>query len=391
MEGDDQATQDTAAATATAAPSPSDDSNAAAKTGTTAPPANAARDAFDRLTRGERPEDVNKAVYQQKPAAAAQPAADRATPQKTEATKGEPQPGQAWPEGTAPKDAQVLQRAKMDPEAWKHIPPSNRAKILAGLRNSQAEADRQFQAARATAKAGGKAADTTQTNAEPNDPAAPGEPEDDATEQLEDGQQPAQQQARQQPAQQQQQPPQQFLAPKDRETLQLLGGDDLAETMERSLGNVHQHYQQQMAPLVGVLEYLLDQHVGAQFDSAVNELAKTPGMESLKDGDKATANQQALRDKAMLLHRAAGDPRSYPFSEAVKDAAASLFKTNLHQATQALLLKQRTASLNGAPDKGDGTRNTPRALDAKERSRAIFSHLQQGMNPDDARRAVDGA
>lgn len=380
--------QDTAAATATAAPSPSGESNAAAKTGTTAPPANAARDAFDRLTRGERPEDVNKAVYGKKPAASAEPAPDRAAPQKTDATKAEPQPSQ-WPEGTDPKDAQVLSRAKMDPDAWKHIPPSNRAKILAGLRNSQAEADRQFQVARATAKAGGKSADTTQTNAEPNDPATPVETQEEVTDP--DGQQPAQQQQRQQPAAQQQQPSQQFLAPKDRETLQLLGGDDLAETMERSLGSVHQHYQQQMAPLVGVLEYLLDQHVGAQFDSAVNELAKTPGMESLREGDKAAANQQALRDKAMLLHRAAGDPRGYPFSEAVKDAAASLFKTNLHQATQAQLLQRRTASLNGAPDKGDGTRNTPRALDAKERNRAIFANLQQGMNPNDARRAVDGA
>lgn len=390
----DTATQDTSTA---ALPPSSEQSSAAATTGTTAPPANAAREAFDRLVKGDRPEDVNR-DYRAKRQTAASTGKDAGT--QADKPSGEqtqtPEPSQAasngWPDGTSEKDARVLQRAKMDPEAWKHIPPSNRAKILNGLRTSQAEADRQFAAAKANKEKSGRSAATTQTPPEAEDPATPGEAGDEA--QADEGQAQVEQQQQQRATPAAKQPaaaPQSYLTPAHRETLQMLGGDDLAETMDHALAQVHQQNQQQMAPLVGVLEYLLGQHIDGQFNTAVSDLAKTPGFESLTSGDKSKENQTALRQKAMLLHRAAGDPVNYPFSEAVKDAAASLFKLNLHQASQARLLQQRTASLRGAPDKGDGTRNTPRALDSKERGRQIFQNLQQGMDPTAARRAVDGA
>lgn len=390
----DAGTQDTSTA---ALPPSSEQSNAAATTGTTAPPANAAREAFDRLVKGDRPEDVNRDYRaKQSTPSAGKDAGTQATKEKSGEQTPAPEPSQAasngWPDGTSEKDMRVLQRAKMDPEAWKHIPPSNRAKILNGLRTSQAEADRQFAAAKA-AKKGGQQAAATQTPPEAEDSATPGETGDEAH--ADEGQAHVEQQQQQQratPAAKQAAAAQQsYLTPAHRETLQMLGGDDLAETMDHALAQVHQQNQQQMAPLVGVLEYLLGQHIDGQFNSAVSELAKTPGFESLSSGEKAKENQTALRQKALLLHRAAGDPVNYPFSEAVKDAAASLFKLNLQQASQARLLQQRTASLRGAPDKGDGTRNTPRALDSKERGRQIFQNLQQGMDPVAARRAVDGA
>jgi hypothetical protein len=303
--------------------------------------------------------------------------------------------------GVTPEDLAVLKRAKIDLSVWKHIPPSNRKAIVANFKTTQAEADRQFQQARSGTSKGGNPAAGQQASAatdvtqDEGTLAGDAEQEDD-TQQLPPakqtkGQPPAARQAAAATAQgtQPEIDASAFIDPADLETLRELGGDDLANAHTRSITKAVTaavgQMQQQQAPMVGVLNFLMGRLEASDFREAVSALKTQPGLEALTD-EQTTA----LRDKARLLIRAAGDPENYSFKEAVQDAAASLFKTNVQATAQANLLQRRQASLKGSPERGTGRIPADRPLTGKDRDRAIFEALQSGLGPDEARRSVDG-
>lgn len=415
---------------ATAAPpSPAAD---AAVAGNAAPPArraeapqggdggkSAAREAFDRLARGEPPEKVNREIYQQPRSEAGKPRADATQGNATEGdAPRQPSPAGgkdaaaaggaggagALEQGVTPEDLQVLKRAKFDLSAWRHIPPSNRKAIVANFRASQAEADRLFQQQRQApgTQPGHSAAAQAQASTQADDGAT--QPHDAAAQPAGE-QQPPTQPARQQapppaakgspgsaapqgplnPLTGQQLDPQQFVDQADLETLRHLGGDDLADTYSRGIQRAVGAVLQQVSPALQATHFLMAEMERREWSDAVAELKKQPGYEQL--GEK---EESALRDKALLLIRAAGDLSNYRYREAVQDAAASLFKLNAQAVAQKQLLDRRSASLRGSPERGTTLPAASRALSPKERDRAIFEQLRNGLSPDEARRAVDG-
>lgn len=350
---------------------------------------------------------------------AQEPAADGATPQPDATAK--------WPDGINAKDLQVLKRAQLDPDTWSAIPPSNQKKILNNLRTVQANNDRlyrerqkaqQSQAGQQQPTAPGTArtqnapaADNSQAPAPAQDqPTLDQGPEDlldDDSAQAQpglDGEHggPQQRQQQQQPAQRTETPAfdaEQLVDPQDLQTLQQIGGKNLAETWKRGAARIAQQvasaYQQRTAQLeqqnqtlIHATEYLFGQHITREFDTAVTSLVtETPALKTAIDAEGAKGK---LRSKADLLHRAAGDPANYSYADAVRDAAASLFRQNVHQSAQAQLLSGRKSSLQASADPGNGPRAGRQQLSGPDRNKAIFAQLQQGLTPDAARAAVDG-
>src|SRR5690554_2405722 len=104
------ASADPGGMTADTAASPSPEPrNDASNAGNTAPPADLAREAFRRLAKGERPQDVNRALFMGSGASKTAATAPDSTP----ADDDVPQPdatAQAgeWPEGMSEKDLNVL-------------------------------------------------------------------------------------------------------------------------------------------------------------------------------------------------------------------------------------------------------------------------------------------
>lgn len=396
---DEQAVDQTVSETPTSPPPPAE-RNESSESGNAAPPVDLDREAFRRLARGEKPEEVNRQVFA-KPSgkeatAAPQPAANEANDKAKPQPQAKADDSAKWPEGMADKDVNVLRRAKMDADTWSAIPPSNRVKILTNLRTSQSAADREFQQ-RQTPNPAGKPGEASQTDALSGGQTTDGESETDtdtqdaATGATDEGREdrgakPTATDAGAVPDYSG------LLEQADLETLDLIGGQELAGTMQRVLGRVASHYETRQATLLQGMEYLLNQHVGREFNGAVDELAKQPGMDRLTEqSDEGDSLRSKLREKAMLLHRAGGDPKGYPFAEAVRDAAASLLKTNVHQTHQARLLKGRADSLSGSAERGSSRVAQGRALNPAERSKAIFRNLAKGLAPDDARLAVDGS
>jgi hypothetical protein len=382
----------------TTTPPASDPSQAvevAGSGGNAAPPSNPAREAFSRLAKGETPAAINAALYPK-------PGDDAKPPQQTQQTpatakdgpsgaaaNSSAQPdGQPAAEAIDEKDLAVLKRAKFDLTTWRHIPPSNRKAIVNSLRTTQGEMDRQFQQGRQAGKPGGVA--TPQT---PNDPDDEGtlagdQVDPDAGDEHVEQAAPARQAAARPPARSAAAPAvdaNQFIAKEDLEALEAIGGPQLAETFKRGLGSA---IEQAQAKLLGPLSFLIDHYETQAFNGAVSELAKQPGFGQVTADPK---NVEALKGKADLLIRAAGNPKAYGYAEAVQDAAASLFKTNVHQAAQAALLNGRQRSIKGSPDPGTQAAPQTRALTPVERSKQIFQNLRQGMSPEAARSAVDGA
>ncbi len=401
------------------ASAPSTSSGANGTAAHTAPAATLHREAFARLSEGQKPDQVNRELFAPKPAAGK--AKSSSTPASPDDAASEPKPDASappaaaagkygYPDGTSDADAKVLKRAKMDPETWAAIPPSNRVKIVKGLRDSQAAADREFSrraAASGKAQARTPAPAATQSPADPQDaatldgddaqPDTAGRDTDDASSPAPD--RPAKPD-RAQAAKAQGAGPESvesFIDPKDLETLELIGGNDLAQTLQRTTARVVDHFTQREAQqraatsqLLDVAEFLLEQHVNREFDSGLDRLTAMPGLENLRD-DSRQKERDALRAKADLLHRAAGDPKGYSYQDALQDAAASLFKTNIHQTAQARLLQGRNASLRATPSTPDYRRGgQQKPLSAKDRNAAIFAELQRGASPDDARAIVDG-
>lgn len=407
-------------------PSPTQ-SDAAGKPGNTAPPGNLHREAFDRLVKGEEPKAVNRAVFAEKKAPEApqrqgqQQQAPTEDPNRASNPNGAPEPEKpattglaakfGFPEGTSDKDVQVLKRAKMDADTWAAIPPSNRVKILTNLRATQVAADRVITQQRKGGQGQARTQAPPETQTNPDD-------EDDVTlgggEQSDELHEPTEEQPLAQPAaaragkggrgtaataaaaEPTAEQVAEFIDPEDLETLKLLGGDDLAQTYTRGIGRVVSHMnsanaelQQKNSQLLGAVEFLLNDHVEGQFNRGLDALEQVSGLENIRDPERKE-EREALKKKADLLHRAAGDPSGYTYQEAMQDAAASLFKTNITQTAQASLLKGRTDSLRGTPDSGPGRRAEPRTLTPQERSRAIFAELQRGTPPEQAGKVVDG-
>lgn len=404
----EQAAGGSEAATQAAPPSPAKD---AATEANTAPASkDVAREAFDRLAKGEQPEAVNRELYARKPAQSTAAdrqgsRADRGNDRQpvARATEGQggqqqqtPAPGE---EGVTPEDLQVLKRAKFDLAAWRHIPPSNRKAIVSNFKATQAEADRQFQQARGPgaqpgAQAAGQPATQTQTTSQ-DQATQPGGRQSGV-----DGSRPNGQQAgAAQPGtgtttQQAAVPgfealagidPNSLVDQADLETLRTLGGDELAETHKKGIARAVGYMQQQMAPLQGLVQALVGNWEQQEFRTSIDDLRKQPGF------DQLTPEQEGqIKAKADLLIRAAGDIQNYRYREAVSDAAASLFRTNVQRTAQQQLLQARKASLDGSPERGVGRAAETRVLSPAERSRAIFDKLKEGLGPEAARMAVDG-
>lgn len=404
------------AASAASAALPSNSSTQAdASAGITAPSANSAsREAYERLSRGEQPHAVN-AEFLKAGGEKQGPAGTR--PQDKGDANGAPNAAapavgkDGWPSDMDPKVKQVLKRGNMDPEAWGEFPKTTQDRLLASMRAKQADRDRQ--------RPGAKQQPTTKTTQPPagtdaargQQPQAATEHEDPATladDQLDpdDQQQPdgdgddaaaggqqQQQQGRQPaPAAAAGEGIDQFFSAQDRATLTELGGPALAETFGRGIGAVVQHFQAREGQILGVVEFLLGRHIDGEFDAGLAEISATPGFDGLARGHADfQVNSTKLREKATLLHRAAGNPASYSYREAVRDAAASLFKPNLHQTHQAALLAGRQRSLRGSPDRADGQRHERQPLTPAERNRQIYAQLAGGLTPPEARGAVDGA
>lgn len=381
-------------------PPASADTNAATADNTAPSAKEVAREAFARLERGEAPDAVNRELYQKAKPGTAAPSGTSATPAAKEGTpaggsgqQGEsktppadnasPTGEQTAPENVTPEDLQVLRRAKFDLSAWKHIPPSNRRAIINNFKASQAEADRQFQQGRAGSGQPAPASTPSQTQTGRQDEATPAEGQQ---REAAGGQPPA---ASPPPAAQQ--PPAagpdiaKLIDPKDLETLRNLGGDELADTFTRGIQNAVQATLQQVAPQQEMVNWLINQVEEREFGDAISNLKSQPGFENL------TPEQvQAIRAKSDLLIRAAGDLKSYRHEQGVSDAAASLFRSNVQQTAQANLLRGRQASLQQGAERGTGRIPAPRTLTPQQRHHAIFEKLQEGMTPDEARRAVDG-
>jgi hypothetical protein len=376
------------ASTPAASPPPTSQSSASGTTANTAPVVAPEREALQRLQAGENPRDVNKALYGA-PAKSAP-----ATPATTDATKppqpalnadGTPKAEETY--GLEAKELAALKRGKFDAELLKHMPLSNRKAIAKGLAASQAEADRQFQAAKNGGKptgepATGDAATTAATD--PNQPNAG--KQDVATATGDKGKEgkdaPASTATAVDPFS-----AYEFPA-SDYETLVDIGGEEFAKTTKGQFEALGRHMQAAYQPLMGLVSYAMERFENADFSEALTGLKKTPGFESIDSNAEHVAQ---LREKATFLVRTAADPRSYSFKEAVSDAAASLFRNNVNTAAQAQLLRGRQASLNSAPDKGGPRVTTPRPMTETDRMRAIGAKLSQGMSPAQARAAVDAA
>lgn len=390
--------------TSTQASPPSPASDAATGANTAPASKDVAREAFNRLAKGETPDAVNRELYSKKPSvtsatvdakAGSQANRGNGGEQAGRAKDGQPsqqqavQPGE---EGITPEDLQVLKRAKFDLGAWKHIPPSNRKAIVANFKASQAEADRTFQQARGQGNpAAGQPATQTQTTSQ-DQATQPGAQQSEG--------QPANQQGnaqqRTQAATQQQAAvpgfellngidPNSLVDPADLETLRTLGGDELAETHRRGVARAVGLVQQQLAPMQHVLAAMVNNWETSEFRSSIDDLRKQPGF------DQLTPEQETqIKAKADLLIRAANDIQNYRYREAVSDAAASLFRTNVQRSAQQQLLQARKASLDGSPERGVGRAAETRTLSPTERNRAIFDKLKEGLDPTAARLAVDG-
>jgi hypothetical protein len=387
-----------AANDASSATTPSPGTSKAASGGNTAPSPDLAREAYERLEKGSSPKDVNRDLYAADgKGAKGKGVTAAATSKEQPATPAEGQ----WAESIDKKDLAVLKRAKMDADVWAAIPPTNQAKILKGLRDTQAAQDRAFQQQRQQkpGKDAAAAAAQPQTALDSEDAETHRSLEELETEQLDAAaaaatRQPSDddQATTNHDAPTRQQLSAEFFTAADRATLQQLGGDDLAEIFERGLTGAVRQQQQQNTQLLGVVEFLLEQHVDTGFNSALTDLVTQPGMDGLKrEHADFTKNSAALKQKALLLHRAAGDARTYSFKEAVQDAAASLFKTNIQQTIQAQLGQRRQQSLKGAADRGDASRHIEQQVDPRERARQIYQQLAEGATPNQARLAVDGA
>jgi len=375
------------------------------------PPKDPAREAFARLARGEPPEKVNRELYRDakrppagKPAAA--PSAAEGQGDRETAGQGdggtETRNSKLETSSITPEDLQVLKRAQFDLGVWQHIPPSNRKAIVNQFKASQAQADRDYQqrtrAGTDASQPGHRSAATTQAIPETQEAATP-QPANDTGQPAGEQQRPPTQPTAAKgstgaeaspgtlthPLTGQQLDTQSFVDPRDLETLRSLGGDDLANTYSRGIQRAVGAVMQQVAPTQAALHFVLQQMEAREWSDALSDLKKQSGFEKL-----GQAEEKALRDKADLLIRAAGDLNSYRYREAVQDAAASLFRTNAQAAAQKALLDRRRDSLRGSPERGTTLPAAQRALTDKERNKAIFEQLSNGLSPDEARRAVDG-
>jgi hypothetical protein len=378
----------------TPAPTPTPTSPATASQGTanTAPAGSREREALARLRGGESATtinaDLNKRAPSTKPTATAPGKEAGAT--STQAGKDAGSQPAAGKEPTAEelgidaKELAALKRGKFDLALLAHMPAANRKAIARGLAASQAEQDRVFQAAKngktpaggtdATAEAGAANPDATQQDEATGDgeKKADGQPTANST---------------------QTEPVQSFgqafqIPAADLETLADIGGKDFADATSKLFGGLSSHMSGQLNALAGLLGYAMERFETQDFTAALDGLRKNPGFEQVGSNPE---DAKALKERATLLVRAAGDPRTYGFEAAVQDAAASLFRVNASQAAQAQLANARNSSLAGSPDRGPGSNKGTRPMSEGDRMKAILSRMRGGDDWRAARSAVETA
>lgn len=344
-------------------------------------PAAEYREALERLSKGETPQAINADLRSRNQGSAR---AESNTAPASEASPEPSQPGQANEEGHGldEKELNALRRAKFDMSVLKHMPASNRKAVARGLMASQAETDRQYQQKMAEARgAGGQQntqAEPTTPNEQTNQSEANAEDSAGKEQRKADDQQASQASAAQ---------PSFTMSDDEYRTLVDTYGEDFAKfTKQREERLVH-GLQKQYEPFMNIALNLASHFERTEFDKAITSLKAQPGFDKITDDDV-----QAIRKKADLLIRAADDPRSYRYEEAVSDAAASLFKQNSQQAAQARLAQARKTSLNGSPDRGRITGNDAgRPMNETQRMHAILANMKAGMSPQQAAEAVDAA
>ena len=330
---------------------------------------------------GESWEQVKGDLNQRRggqPTSQQQPPKADATPQPAEA---EGNTVTAKTLGLSDAEFNALKRGKVDPALLSAVPASNRKALARNLMQSQGEADRAYQATRGgqqPAAADGQSPDDATSDPDlatgPEGADAKAETSTTARTDADSG-------------------PTQFgqtfaLSDADYGTLADFGGEEFADGMKGVIGKMSQHAGQQHQQMTGLVGYLLERVEQADFDAGLGQLSATPGFAKLGDAEK-----QALRSQAELLVRSHQGPfGSFTLRDAVPQAAASLFQTNISQATQAQLLQRRGQSLLGSPDRG-GQRPAAnqRPPSEKDRMLNIGRLLQGGMTPEQARNAVDVA
>ena len=373
------ATGTEATATDSAPPSPAASPGASGSSGTTAPTESPEREALRRLRAGEGAADIRRDLSSRSEGAGEK---GRANP--TEDSAAEPaNPSDKPGNGLTEKELNALRRGKFDLGLLKHMPVANRKAIAANMSASQAEADRQYQAAKRgedpSASAPAARADADQNDATPTEQdVATGAGADGtgAKTAVPAGQAPADASAFGQPF---------SFSDADYATLAEIGGDEFAAVTKQATEGLAGHMQAQIQPLLSLVSYAMQRFENQDFQDALGDLKKQPGFDAIPDAD-----HPKLREKAGLLVRAAGDPSSYSLKDAVRDAAASLYSTNLHQTAQAKLLQRRAASLDGSPERGGtladrGGRPTSEAAFM----RSVLSNMRSGMDPRAARLAAE--
>lgn len=357
------------------------------------------RDVANALAAGKSMESILTERRQQDKGRAT---ATRIQPGSQPTATSTPAPGQPGTEagaaagedlGLNDKELGALSRGKFDLALLKLIPATNRKALARKFMASQAETDRQYQLAKAgkapNTPAGGDAAAQAAAEAGESRPLQDAETPPMGEGEAGNGKAPAPAAAAAQAAPTPIAGPTFALSEQDRGTLVEIGGEAFADTYTKHMQGVASHvYQTQVQPLQNVIGFLANKLDALEFDDAFTDLSKQPGFTQLGEAEK-----KSIKERVPVLLRAAGNQTAYGIPEAVMDAAASLFRTNIHQAVQASLVTQRNQSLAGGADRGTN-RNTPsRAMDEVSRTRAIGQYMAShpGVKPRDAAMAVDSA
>jgi hypothetical protein len=284
----------------------------------------------------------------------------------------------------------------LTPEMLASIPPSNRKNVIAKLEKAAADMSRLYQQTRDQTNK----LLTDPDSADADDPgqaappASPEAPPPGATP-------PATAKTKSSPAPKADAPaapPEKWLADADVQTLEDLGGADLAPVIESALGRMAQRYgaaiaqmEQANQVLQRQAEFLLQRQSNADFDSAMQKTLSLRGHPPMDD--QARAAVRKLADEAIAIR---GDLSSFGYDQAIEFAINSLFPDyNPVLAAQLREAETRTPVQRGSASRPNaGNAAPPPTLNANQTRNGlnrVGELIAQGVGKDEAFRQVFGA